>query len=317
MMRLMVLPILNACQFGKFPSNVTTAGIPLSTDIRSSYPYFSIPSEGEPFHFAEGRANDLLFMHPHSPGLPLDVLNVQLPPEEESQAIAFGRQLSEMSDEFESDHTNACRSRSNSTDERKIVQFKKHIIHVPTTCALVQIPIIRTRAADRVVNARWRTCDKSAKAGLHYVKSEGSISLAQDEEEKTIEIAIIRNLDRSDIHFAVELFDAEGTFNTLVIYIRDDSNLYPEEKQIVQNIFNCGHRISVSEIVTRLSDKVTPNTFKAALLCLSSCADSMPTKELALGAELLNQTTPYASLRTLTSVFCDFFSYLPELEDLV
>ncbi|GBO34285.1 hypothetical protein AVEN_218595-2-1, partial [Araneus ventricosus] len=105
------------------------------------------------------------------------------------------------------------------------VQFKKHIIHVPPTCDRVQIPIIRTSAADSVVNATWRTCDKSAKAGLHYVNSQGSISFGQDDEEKSIEVLIIRDQDRrNDIHFAVELYDTEGAFNTLMIYIRDDSS---------------------------------------------------------------------------------------------
>ncbi|GBN36461.1 hypothetical protein AVEN_116493-1, partial [Araneus ventricosus] len=72
----------------------------------------------------------------------------------------------------------------------------------------------------------------------------------------------------------------------------------------------------VSEVVTRLSDNVTHNTFKAALLCLSSCADSIPDKELALGAELFRLTIPHARFSLLTNVFCEFFSYLPELEDL-
>ncbi|GBN13059.1 hypothetical protein AVEN_236669-1 [Araneus ventricosus] len=259
--------------------------------------------------------NDLVVMQFQSADLPWDEHNVPLEPQLDELAIGVGRRLSQMSDEFDLNLIVPLNNLASSSGNG-CIQFKERIIRVPATCDHVQIPIIRTRAEDSVVNATWRTCDKSAKAGLHYVNSEGNISFGQGDEEKTIEVEIIRDQERrTDIHFAVELFDSEGTFNTLTVYIIDDSRLYPEEKQCIKNIFSCARNSSISEIVTCLRDKVTHNTFKAALQCLCSNADTIP-KELALGAELLRLTMPHAPLSTLTNVLCGYFSYLPELEDI-
>ncbi|CAL1298957.1 unnamed protein product [Larinioides sclopetarius] len=254
----------------------------------------------------------------HSAGFPWNEHNVPLEPQLNELAIRTGRWLSQMSDEFDLNHIVPVNNHIFANGNR-CIQFKECIICVPATCDLVQIPITRTRATGNVVNATWRTCDKSAKAGLHYVNSQGIISFAQDDEEQTIEVKIIRDLDRrNDLNFTVELYDDEGIFNTLTVYIVDYSSLQPEEQQCIKNIFSRTRNISIPEIATCLREKVTCNTFKAALRCLCNNADTIP-KELALGAELFRLTTQHRPVHVtlLTNAFCEYFSYLPELEDIV
>ncbi|KAF8771746.1 hypothetical protein HNY73_019123 [Argiope bruennichi] len=253
--------------------------------------------------------SDLMYMEFQPANLPLDELNAPLEHELEVIAVGIGRQLSEMSDEFELDHAEAINNQTPANG----IQFREHIIRVPPNNEFIQIPVVRDGSANGEVKVEWRTCDRSAKAGLHYVNSQGNISFAEGEEEKTIEIKLIKDQEKkTDICFAVELIDDRRTFNTLMIYI-DDSKLYPEEQRIIENIFSARH-ISLSEIVSRLSDKVTHNTFKAALQCLCSNAETIP-KELALASELLRLTLPHARLSTLTNVFFEFFSGLPDLEE--
>ncbi|KAF8771749.1 hypothetical protein HNY73_019124 [Argiope bruennichi] len=214
---------------------------------------------------------DLLIMEPQAASLALDELNVPVEPQVEMLAVGIGRRLREIANGFD---LNAAINQASGIGNR--VQFKEHSIRVPSTCDCIQIPIVRTGALDGIVNVGWTTHDKSAKAGIHYVNSQGNISFAQSEEKKTIEVEMIEDREeKKDICFTVELFDARGTFNTVTVYIVDDSNLYAEEKYFIKNIFSCADNIPISEIVTRLVDNVvTPNTFKAALQCTHSTAYS-------------------------------------------
>ncbi|GFY75008.1 calx-beta domain-containing protein [Trichonephila inaurata madagascariensis] len=176
---------------------------------------------------------------------------VPLDPENEERAYRIGRQLRQMSIEFESDHMEAVMNLGQ-VNGTKSIEFKEHFMHVSPSWIL------------------WRTEDKTAKTGIHYTG--------------------------------------------MIIYIVDHSKLYEDEKQIIENIFSYNNT-SISEVFTCMRDKVTNNTFKAALQRLCSNADSIP-QELYLGSELLRLTLPHANYSTLRSVLCDFFSYLPELEDI-
>ncbi|XP_055953233.1 uncharacterized protein LOC129988960 isoform X2 [Argiope bruennichi] len=221
---------------------------------------------------------------------------VPVEPQVEMLAVGIGRRLREIANIFD---LNAAINQASGIGNR--VQFKEHTIRVPSTCDCIQIPIVRTGALDGIVNVGWTTHDKSAKAGIHYVNSQGNISFAQSEEEKTIEVEMIEDREeKKDICFTVELFDARGTFNTVTVYIVDDSNLYAEEKYFIKNIFSCADNIPISEIVTRLVDNVvTPNTFKAALQCVCSNADSI-SKEFALASELFRLAVQHTPSNVLT-----------------
>ncbi|GIY64124.1 calx-beta domain-containing protein [Caerostris darwini] len=270
---------------------------------------------GETFGDYEGRCSDLLFMAPETAHIPLEDLHVPLDADREALLQRVGRRLSEISDHFQADYAEASKNRAAGS---KTLQFKQHVIQVPLTCRSIEIPIVRSGTTDGSANVAWRTADKSAIAGFHYVGSNGSISFAEGDTEKAIKIEI--NQEGFDVCFTVELFNAEGinigSFNPLTVYIVDDSQLYADERQVIKNIFNSSRNISISNVVSCLQDKVTPNTFKAALQCVCGSADSVP-MELALASELVRLTLPYARLATLTNVLCDFCIYLPELEDIV
>ncbi|GIY42440.1 calx-beta domain-containing protein [Caerostris extrusa] len=251
---------------------------------------------GETFGDYEGRCSDILFMAPEAAHIPLEDLHVPLDADREALLQRIGRRLSEMSDDFQADYAEASK-----------------------THAAGSKLCIRSGTTDGSANVAWRTADESAIAGFHYVGSNGSISFAEGDTEKTIKIEI--NQEGSDVCFTVELFNAEGinigSFNPLTVYIVDDSvKLYDDERQVIKNIFNSSRNISISNVVSCLQDKVTPNTFKAALQYVCGSADSVP-MELALASELVRHTLPYARLATLTNVLCDFCIYLPELEDIV
>ncbi|GFQ98077.1 calx-beta domain-containing protein [Trichonephila clavata] len=241
---------------------------------------------------------------------------VPLDPENEERAFRIGRQLRHMSIEFDSDHMEAVRN-PGQVNGTKSIEFKERFMHVSPSCGIIKIPVIQTGSSNGMAKIAWITEDKTAKSGIHYTGSQGSFDFTEGVEEKTIELEI-RNQRETDVCFAVKLYDPEGTSignsNPVIIYIVDHSKLYEDEKQVIENIFS-PNITSIPEVLTCMCDKVTNNTFKAGLQRLCSNADSIP-QELYLGSELLRLTLPHANFSTLRNVFCDFFSYLPELEDI-
>ncbi|GFX09688.1 calx-beta domain-containing protein [Trichonephila clavipes] len=241
---------------------------------------------------------------------------VPLDPENEERAYRIGRQLRQMSIEFESDHMEEVRNLGQ-VNGTKSIEFKERFMHVSSSCGIIKIPVIQTGSSNGIARISWRTEDKTAKTGIHYTGSQGYFDFTEGVEERMIELEIT-NQRETDVCFAVKLYDPEGTSighnNPVIIYIVDHSKLYEDEKLVIENIFNYNNT-SISEVFTCMRDNVTNNTFKAALQRLCSNADSIP-QELYLGSELLRLTLPHANYSTLRNVLCDFFSYLPELEDI-
>ncbi|GFS78323.1 calx-beta domain-containing protein [Nephila pilipes] len=290
-----------------------------SDDIDGSFDFcdFGIMS-GEAIAQCGGGFNDLYHMEADVPSSfhqyeehyePLD-------PEREAIAQGIGRQLRQLSIEFDSDHAEAIRNQL-PTIGTKSIQFKERFVHVSPSCGSIKIPVILTGSSDEMAQIAWRTYDKTAKSDIHYIGSQGNINFTKGDVEKIIEIKI-RNQEETDVCFAVELYHPQDTnighSNPVTVYIVDHSKLYDDEKQVVRNIFS-SNNISISNVLACMRDKVTNNTFKAALQRLCSTADTIP-QELYLGSELLRLTLPHARFSTLNNVLCDFFSYLPEMEDI-
>ncbi|KAG8179446.1 hypothetical protein JTE90_026340 [Oedothorax gibbosus] len=273
---------------------------------------------GESFGSRQNRCAEMLCVAPAAPQPVLGDYLGPLEPQEESIVRGIGRQLCEIAEEFELDHMKAIENQASALGS-KMVQFKHRCMPVAPSCGHIEIPVVRMGNSGGTANVAWRTINKTAIAGAHYSSSRGDISFAEGDKEKTIEIEIIRNQGDSDVCFVVELFNPEGTevgaVNPLTVYITDHTNLYDDEKQVVENIINCGPNTSITNISWCLRDKVTVNTFKAALQCACSNANSIP-EELALGFELLRVSLQSARFDQLTNVICNFFNHLPELEDI-
>lgn len=270
----------------------------------------------EGFIHCEGGFNDLYLAEAGIPVAQYEEHYEPLDPENEEIAQRIGHQLRQLSVEFDSDHAEAIRNTCH-TNGTKSIEFKERFMYVSPTCGSIKIPVTWTGSSNEMAKIAWRTEDKTAKSGIHYIENQGCFYFTEGVKEKIIEIEI-KDQEEIDVCFAVKLYNPESTLigqgNPVTIYIVDHSKLYEDEKQVIGNIFSY-HNISISEVFACMCDKVTHNTFKAALQRLCSSADSIP-QELYLGTELLRLTIPHAQFSTLKNVLCDFFSYLPELEDI-
>lgn len=78
---------------------------------------------------------------------------------------------------------------------------------------IISIPVIRDeKFSDKETNVSWKTIDKTAISGTHYVGSSGEIIFNQGETSKDIQIQILKSADAAgDLRFTVEL-NHDGLF---------------------------------------------------------------------------------------------------------
>lgn len=78
---------------------------------------------------------------------------------------------------------------------------------------IISIPVIRDeKFSDKETNVSWKTIDKTAISGTHYVGSSGEIIFNQGDTSKDIQIQILKSADAAgDLRFTVEL-NHDGLF---------------------------------------------------------------------------------------------------------
>jgi len=93
-------------------------------------------------------------------------------------------------------------------DEPGTFQFEKRGILVKESIGNAQLSIVRQNGADGDVTVKWRTVDKTAINGKDYVGGEGEIEFKHGETQRTLNIAIIDDMEyEKDENFEVELYE--------------------------------------------------------------------------------------------------------------
>ncbi|XP_035217011.1 uncharacterized protein LOC118190420 isoform X2 [Stegodyphus dumicola] len=180
----------------------------------------------------DDRCNELQFMHPQSAVPVVEEVMVQpnhvpLSTEMEERTKQFARQLISFSDQFEFIHSGCSKTRSAGSSG---IEFKDLNIFVSADSKVIKISVVR-KDAEQSTKAKWKTCDKTAKSGIHFDASEGDVLFNEGELESIIEIALLENNDSGiDKRFQVELFDPEGNDvgkrNCVTVNICDEARKY-------------------------------------------------------------------------------------------
>lgn len=94
-----------------------------------------------------------------------------------------------------------------------IIKFKEICMIKEPIEQIISIPVIRDeKFSDKETNVSWKTIDKTAISGTHYVGSSGEIIFNQGDTSKDIQIQILKSADATgDLRFTVEL-DHDGLF---------------------------------------------------------------------------------------------------------
>lgn len=95
------------------------------------------------------------------------------------------------------------------------IRFKNSCVFVSPTDQIVVLHIVPNNTSlDRDLNIRWKTIDRTAISGTHYVGSVGELVFSKDSKEKEIQIQLIPPISEdNDLRFQVELEIEIGTFN--------------------------------------------------------------------------------------------------------
>lgn len=93
-------------------------------------------------------------------------------------------------------------------DDPGVFQFRRRGLLVRESVGYAQVAVVRTRGTDGTAFVHWRTKSQTAKDGEDFIGGEGKLVFEHGEQEKTIEISIVNDLEpEKDEHFEVELFD--------------------------------------------------------------------------------------------------------------
>ncbi|KFM62324.1 hypothetical protein X975_20975, partial [Stegodyphus mimosarum] len=160
----------------------------------------------------DDRCNELQFMYPQMAEPVAEPAvrqphHVPLSPEMEERTKQYARQLIAFSEEFEFIRSSCYKTQSSDSSG---IEFKDHNIFVSANSNTIKISVVRNNS-EQSAKAKWKTCDKTAKSGIHFVGSEGDVLFSEGELESIIEITLLENNDNGiDKRFQVELFDPEG-----------------------------------------------------------------------------------------------------------
>uniref|UniRef100_A0A2L2YFR1 Calx-beta domain-containing protein n=1 Tax=Parasteatoda tepidariorum TaxID=114398 RepID=A0A2L2YFR1_PARTP len=266
---------------------------------------------GDPGFANNGVLSQMDFVVPQACA-PQEPFHAPLEPQEEVLARNLGRQLSDMSDDFEMSGGR----RVSISDDQPLVQFERRCKFVKSTDGHAEITIVRSGNSASELTVAWRTRGNTARADLHYVKAEGTISFLPNETQKVIKVQLLSGHEDNYINFKIDLYDSRliRPYETINVNINDYENLSREEQLTIKHII--GARIpSIPHVINKLSENVTIETFKTALLCVCGNANSLPV-EFRAAFELLKFALPFAPREHLMPFVTRYFETAPELTDM-
>lgn len=215
-----------------------------------------------------------------------------------SEVIEVGKNLVQLASKFSFAHP-----------DKSIIRFEEICMVEEPKEQIISIPVIRLKSfTDKITEVSWKTCDKTAHAGSHYIGSNGQIRFDKGETKKNIEIRILDSSDEADdLRFTIELTHVGGLFDPtpITISLKKISQLYDDERQVLHNL---PHSLpfSIADIKSALDGCMNNRTFHLALTHLCSTRNAVDI-QFALACELSTLCFNKLSGESVLNVLTDFF----------